>query len=119
MAKNAISFGIEESKELLTFGFDLQDSIIEALKDGKINLMDAPKFLKPLLSSGKAFGGINQVGAEILDLDNREKDELLGFVRQRFDLPDEMLEILIEDTLAEVLDLYKLALRWSSRKKAA
>ena len=111
--------GIKELKELLDFGFDMVDAIEKSLDDNKISLSDLPKFIPALTTSGKAFGGLQLVGAEIKDLDDDEMAELMAFARQRFDLPDDSLEFLIEDTLETVIQLYKLGLRWGSRRKAA
>lgn len=109
--------GIKELKELLAFGFKLQKAIA-SLGDGKINvIVDAPKFLPALLSAPKAFGGIGLVLAEIKDLDEAEREELLAFVRDEFDLSDDRLEELIEDTLEELLSLFKLAQRFGALRK--
>jgi hypothetical protein len=110
-------YGIKELKELLTFGFKLQKAIA-AVGDGKINvIVDAPKFLPALLAAPKAFGGIGIVLAEIKDLDEAERLELLAFVREEFDLSDDRLEELIEDTLGELLSLFKLAQRFAALRK--
>lgn len=45
------------------------------------------------------------------------KLKVLDFARAEFDLQDNELEILIEDTLEKVLGIYDLALRWKNRGK--
>lgn len=112
------NIGIQETIELLEFGFNLQEAVTKSLSDGKINLLDAPRFLGVIKSAGSAFSGIQKIKSELADVSVSEKQELLAFARERFDLPDNELEILIEDTLEEVLDLYKLASRWADRKRA-
>ena len=109
--------GIQETKELLEFGFKLQQGIVNSLEDGKMTGMDLPSFFPAIMSSTKGIGGIQKVGAELMDLTEEEKQELLTFVREKFDLPDDQLEELIEDTLHELLDIYRLAIRWSSKLK--
>lgn len=111
--------GITETKELLDFGFDLQEAISSSLSDGKITLADAPTFFSTLMGSATAFGGIQKVTGELLDMDDTEKEELLSHVRSRFDLPDDVLEILIEDTIGSIMGLYQIALRWANRKNGA
>jgi len=111
--------GINETKELLDFGFNLQGAFVGSLEDGKITLMDTPRFLKVLGSAGKAFGGIQKVGAELLDLSEAEHKELIDFARERFDLPDDVLELLIEDTLDQLLNNFRTAIRWKDRKNQA
>ena len=112
------NIGIQETKELLEFGFNLQDAVTKSLSDGKINLLDAPKFLGVIRSAGSAFSGIQKIKAELADVSVSEKEELMAFARERFDLPNHQLEVLIEDTIEEVLDLYKLAVRWSDSRTA-
>ena len=109
--------GIKETKELLAVGFDFQDAFLTANEDGKITIADIPAFF-PLFNSGRSgIGGINKVGAELLDLDEAENQELIDFAREKFDLPDDLLEILIEDTLEWVLNGVKLANRWADQRK--
>jgi len=112
-----MEYGIKETKELLEFGFKMQKAIVAAASDGKVDLTDAPLFFPPLMASVKAFGGIQGVSAELLNLDDVEKKELLDFARESFDLPDDQLEMLIEDTIAEILDLVKLGGRWARFRK--
>ena len=112
-----MEYGIKETKELLEFGFKLQGAIVDAAADGQVNLADAPLFFPPLMASVKAFGGIQGVSAELVNLDEVEKAELLDFVREKFDLPDDKLEMLIEDTIAATLDLVKLGGRWARFRK--
>jgi len=111
-------YGINETKELLTFGFKLQKAITGSLKDGKINMItDAPKFLSALLSAPKAFGGIGIVPKELADLSPEEKEELMDIARAEFELDNKDLEILIEDTFELVLQMYKIAMRYASLRK--
>ena len=108
---------IKETKELLEFGFNLQDAIRTSNSDGKITIMDAPNFFPVLMAGVRGIGGIQLVGAELLDLEDAEKNELIEFARETFNLPDDQLEILIEDTIAFLLDAAKLASRWGSYRK--
>lgn len=109
--------GINETKDLLNFGFKLIKGIQGAQEDGKFDWRDYDNFLPSVLAAPKAFGGINLVGLELADLDESEKAELMDFARQEFDLPNDKLEILIEDTLEFVLNGYKLAIRWVKVKE--
>jgi hypothetical protein len=110
--------GIKEIKELLAFGFKLQKAIMGSLDDGKINVVtDAPKFLSALLAAPKAFGGMNLILAEIKDLSEAEREELLTFVQEEFELADQNLEYLIEDTLDQLIGIFKLAQRYSALRK--
>lgn len=111
-------YGITELKELLAFGFKLQKAIMGSLEDGKINVVvDAPKFFPALLAAPKAFGGINLVMKEIADLTDEERAELVAYVSEEFDLSNDQLEYLIEDTLDELLRLVKIAQRYATLRK--
>lgn len=114
-------FGIEETKELLEFGFDLKDFLADAKADGKIGFRDAFK-LPGLIKSGfKGFGGIEKVRDELMDIDSQEKEILLTVARERYKNPSQPIEVLVEDTIAEALDLAELGFRWhqATRNKAA
>lgn len=111
--------GIQETKELLDFGFKLQEGIISAMEDNKASLLDIPAFVPAIMSAPKAFANVHQVLAELKDLNSDERTELLEFARERFDLPDNDLEIIIEDTLEVILLNVKIATRWANRTKAA
>ena len=109
--------GIKETKELLGFGFSLQKTIAGAMSDGVINWKDLRYLVGLIKPAAQGLGGINKIKAEILDLDDQEKAELMDFARQEFDLDNDNLEHLIEDTLDQLLDLIKLSLRFSGNRK--
>ena len=113
--------GIEETKELMVFGFDFKDFLADARSDGKINIKDALKLPKVVISGFKAFGGIDKVRAELLDLDEQERESLHQIARERYQNTSEPIEDLVEDTIMEALDLAELGFRWheATRNKAA
>lgn len=101
-----LKIGTRELEELLEFVFDVTDSIKASIEDdGKVTLKDAPKFLKPLLNSGKAFGGIQQIPAEIADLDDEELEYLIGVIRKRFEIEDKKLEAYLENLMLSLLQV--------------
>ena len=111
----------KETIELLEFLFDLGDATQASLADdGKISIGDAPKFFGVVWKAPVAIGGIQNVPKELSDLSEEGKAEVLAYVRQRFDLPDDELELLIEDTLQLGFSLAGNVSRWLkySRKAA-
>jgi hypothetical protein len=94
-----VKLGTQETKEALDFLFDLTDAIIKSLEDGKVNLLDAPKFLKPFKSASSGISGINIIPKEIIDMDDQEWDELAKHVAERFDLKNDNIEADIENIL--------------------
>jgi hypothetical protein len=92
---------VKETTELLGFLFDLADATQASIKDdGKITFTDVPKFLAVAWKAPLAFGGIQEVPKELKELDDEGREAIIEFVRRRFDLPNDQLETLIEDTLA-------------------
>lgn len=109
--------GIKDTLEVLEFGFATQRAISEALADKKINIFDAPLALKPLLAASAAFEGFENVKAELLNLEAAELDQLQAFVQSRFDVADDEVEALVEETIDEVIGDIKIALKWANRRK--
>lgn len=92
---------VKETLELLGFLFDLADATQASVKDdGKITFSDVPKFLSVAWKAPMAFGGLQEVPREFKTMSAEGRAEVLDFVRLRFDLPDDQLELLIEDTIA-------------------
>lgn len=107
--------GIKETKELLVWIWDLVEGIQKSAEDGQVNFMDVPNFLPLIQSSTSAFGGIQKVTAEILDLDDAEQAEIVELARNRFDIPDDMLERRIEDSIDQALSILRLSQRWAQK----
>ncbi len=98
--------------EVCEFGFSLQKSIHSALEDGKVTIWDTPKFVSTFTKLGPAINDVKLVPTEI-DTDE-ERALVLEYFKGEFDLPNDELEALIEDTLAEVNRLLELASRWKN-----
>lgn len=102
--------GIKETKDVVRFGLSLGDALKRALEDGSINILDALKFLPVLKHLQEAIQGASKIPAELKDLDEAEKAELLAFFREEFDLSNDDLEAKIEAGLQVGLGLLQLAL---------
>lgn len=114
-----VKIGTKELEELLEFVFDVADAIKASVEDdGKVSLKDAPKFLKPLLNSASAFGGIHKIPAEIADLDDNELSGLLDVIRNRFEIADKQLEAYLENLMLSVLQVVMNVGRIYNLKKA-
>lgn len=103
--------------ELFTFGILLQEAISDSLSDKKINLLDFPKFIGVITSAGPAFTDVEAVREEIKNLDEAGRAKLYAFIQEKFDLADDAKEELIEETIKCLLDIYALAVKWSSFRK--
>jgi len=106
-------------KELLVFGFDIQDAFVRSLgDDGKFTGADAANFLPVLPSAIKAFDGLGNPWERYKLLTPEEKQDLIGYAQQRFDLPNDELENLIEQTFLEIYGDYRLAMKWRAYIRA-
>ena len=105
---------------MLDFAFGGVEAFKDASEDGKFTLLDL-QHLYPLW--GKAQAAIENIGNPLhrfLALNADERQELLVYVKLRFDIEDDELEDLIEDTLSALGSNVNLVKRWSGRfKKAA
>lgn len=103
----------KELRELLAFGFDTFEAFQTSLADdGRITRKDLPNFFTPGLSVTAAFDKLGNPVKRWNGLSKTEKFDLITFAASRFDLPDDQLEDLIEDTLREVAGDIRLVLKW-------
>jgi hypothetical protein len=111
---------VKDLLEVLDFGFKTQEAISTSLADGKVNILDVPNILKPMMAAGAALEGVKNVKKELSELTDDGKYIVFDFVRQQFDIPNDQLESLIESTIDEVIGDITVAFKWSAyRKKAA
>ncbi|MEL6670130.1 MAG: hypothetical protein AAFP08_14250, partial [Bacteroidota bacterium] len=70
--------GIKETKELFKSMVDLKDAVkLSTANDGKLDIPgDLPNFINPLFGLPTAIQGIDQIPAELRDLDQNEIAEL-------------------------------------------
>lgn len=106
--KPGITFGIEETKDVVAAGVALANSIIAALEDGKISLADIPVFFNPVLKLPAALSGIDKVPAELGDIDAEELNELKAIVKDQLSVSDEKAAEIIDASIAVLYDIYLL-----------
>lgn len=102
--------GVKEFKDVVRFGLKLGQALQGALEDGSINIMDALKFLPVLKELQSAVQGANKIPAELKDLDEKEKDELVAYFQKEFDLPNDAMEHMIEMSVQVGFSLLQLGL---------
>lgn len=98
--------GIQESKELIAFTLKLGNGLGASLEDGKLSFTDAPKFMDAMMAAPAAFQGISEVPAEMKDLDEAEKAELIAYAKTEFDIPQDKVEELVEEGLSLAIAIY-------------
>jgi hypothetical protein len=100
--------GIEEVKQVVKMGLAMGE-LVDALSDG-VGISD----IKPLIKAGVAVKpGIDAVKSgkvvpELKDLDDAEKVELKQFVKDNFDISDDVIEVQIETGIGIAVDLCDL-----------
>jgi hypothetical protein len=100
--------GIKETKELVLFVAKLSSSIGHAMEDGKLSFLDMAKMVPLLMKAGDALDGIEQIPAELLDLDAAERQELLDAFNSEFSLPNDKAEAIIEKALGAVAKMHEI-----------
>ena len=105
-------YGIEETKELLSFVFSLAEAIKKSNADGDFNWRDGLNFIEPLKKLGPAIDNIDDIIPEVADLDAEEWNELITFVSERWDLDsvggDDDISLRIEDGLNAGIELIRM-----------
>lgn len=104
--------GIENLKKLLKAGLSFGKNAAAALEDKKISFFEAVGLIPEafsLISVGKTW---SEVQAEINDLSEEEKVEINQFVSDEFDIPNNKVEVFIEHSLAQIIELNALILEF-------
>ena len=105
-------YGIQETKELLSFVFSLAEAIKKSNADGDFNWRDGLNFIEPLKKLGPAIDNIEDIIPEVADLDADEWNELITYVSEQWDLDnsdsDNDLSERIEDGLNAGIELIRM-----------
>lgn len=91
---------VNELKELLAFGLSLGLAVEKSLADdGKISFSDVGKFYRPATKIPAAFAGIHLIPGELKDLGESERKELIDYVTTEFDIGNDRIEAVVEESL--------------------
>ena len=91
--------GIEETKDVLDFMFSFIDAVGKAKEDGEMSWSDARHFIDPVKKLFEAVEDIEEVLPEIVDLDESEYDELVAYVREKWDYDEENLDWVVDTAI--------------------
>ena len=94
-------YSIEETKDLLDFGLTFGSVIGQAAENG-FQIGDLLLVVPALMKAPAAIEGIGQVPSELKNISDAEAVELKQFVRDKFDIPGDQLEAVIERALTYV-----------------
>jgi len=93
------SIGIEETKDVLDFVFSFVEAVHKAKADGEMSWTDARHFIEPVQKLFEAVDDIEKVLPELHDLDNEEYDELVEYVRDKWDYSEDDLGWVVDTAL--------------------
>lgn len=88
--------GIEETKDVIDFVFSLVEEVVKAKKDGEMMHMKHSTFIEPVIKLFEGVDDIEEVMPEIDDLDDEEYDELVEYVKERWDYNEEHLDWIVD-----------------------
>ena len=91
--------GIEETKDILDFVFSFVEAVGKAKKDEEMSWTDARFFIDPITKLFEAVDDIEEVLPEIEDLDEAEYDELVEYVRGKWDYDEENLDWIVDTAI--------------------
>jgi hypothetical protein len=100
--------GTKELGEVLKFVCALANGIGEAAKDGEISLGDATHLIPLMYKLPAAVDGIAELPAEASDLSGDEIAALVAMIKDELDLPQDKVEMAVEEGLDLALRLYSL-----------
>jgi hypothetical protein len=114
-----MSEGIKETKDLVIAIASIGAATAKSLDgDGKISLTDAANYFPALMKLPAAVAGISEVPAELADLEPSELEELQQTLVDEFDVPQESVKELVEDSLKAVAALYGVIYKHFLTKEA-
>ena len=91
--------GIEETKDILDFVFSFVEAVGKAKKDGEMTWSDARYFIDPVKKLFEAVDDIEDVLPEIEDLSDEEYDELVEFVKGKWNYDEENLDWVVDTAI--------------------
>lgn len=103
-----MQFGIEETKEVVTFAVAFANALINTFEDGKVSIGDLPYFFNVVLKLPAAIGGLHNVPSEIRDLTEIEIQELIELIQENTTLNSEEAKVVLRKSLDLVYAVYSL-----------
>lgn len=107
--------GIKETKEAMLFGISLAMAVDESTQDG-FQWTDILNMIPPMTKLPAAISGIEKVPAEIEDLDEQERAELVEAI-QEMDFVSDESEMIAEQALRVGVEIGNLILKIREAKK--
>lgn len=91
---------MKNTKEMLIFLFALHMTFDKANADGKIDTADLGLLMDPISKAVPALSDINQIEVEVKNATDQDIVDLKAFIKENYDIADDVLEAKIENALA-------------------
>ena len=91
--------GIEETKDIIDFVFSFVEAVAKAKADGEMSWSDARYFIDPVKKLFEAVDDIEEVLPEIEDLTDEEYDELVEYVKGKWNYDEENLDWIVDTAI--------------------
>jgi len=111
---------INEVEDLAVGLSALANNIVDSLEDDKISIGDLPRFIGTIPKLFSAVKGIDEVPAQLADMTEEEKQQVIEAVQDELDL-DEDVEAIVTRALsigAEINKLVKAIAKLKAKKNA-
>ena len=109
---------IEHIKTLLLFAFTFGDVLEGVMEDGKFEWQESFDFIPSMTQLPNIIKSLPEIPKELADLDDEEREQLVTFVREKFDIDNDAIEELIEYSFAFLLETYGRVLGFKERIQA-
>jgi len=110
---------VKEFNEILEAGFSLQEAITTSLADGKVTWTDTFNFSRFVTKLPAAIDGAEKVKDLFKNFSQTAKEKVFAYVAEKFDIPNDEKEVLIEETVNELFGDIVIANKWAKFKRKA
>ena len=91
--------GIEETRDIIDFVFSFVEAVGKAKADGEMSWRDARYVIDPVKKLFEAVDDIEEVLPEIEDLTDEEYDELVEYVKGKWNYDEENLDWIVDTAI--------------------
>lgn len=93
----------KELTEFTAFLADFANAIYSAKEDGKFDVNDIAKFISVALSAPTAIQGIGRIPAELRNISDEDRAEVIVLFQERLNFQANELEFIVEDLFTSAL----------------
>lgn len=109
--------GIDNLKKITKFSCDFTKEVASAMEDKKFQWGEVFGFFDEIMAIPGVVKSFPEIGKEIADLDTTERAQLELYLQSEFDIPNDKLEIALENSIMFALSAVGLYNMWKSLNK--